>query len=116
MGAGWIVKGIDTRHTIYKNPANGAKAPVPRHAEIDNCLARKICQELGITQSADGPRSRYRFRMDSCHHRVAVTYRDFHDPETVLPGLPGPRVLSARRRGQLDRHHCGPAARHPAVP
>jgi hypothetical protein len=37
------------RHTIYANPANGAKAPVPRHAEIDNRLARKICQQLAIT-------------------------------------------------------------------
>jgi len=36
------------RHTIYKNPASGAKAPVPRHAEIENRLARKICQQLGI--------------------------------------------------------------------
>lgn len=30
------------------NPATGAKAPVPRHAEIDNRLARKICDQLGI--------------------------------------------------------------------
>jgi mRNA interferase HicA len=37
-----------SRHTIYTNPANGAKAPVPRHAEIDNRLARKICQQLSI--------------------------------------------------------------------
>jgi len=37
------------RHTIYSNPANGAMAPVPRHAEIDNRLARKICQQLAIT-------------------------------------------------------------------
>lgn len=38
-----------SRHTIFANPANGAKAPVPRHAEIDNRLARKICQQLAIT-------------------------------------------------------------------
>jgi mRNA interferase HicA len=36
------------RHSIYGNPANGAKAPVPRHAEIDNRLAQKICQQLAI--------------------------------------------------------------------
>ena len=36
------------RHTIYTNPANGAKAPIPRHGEIDNRLARKICGQLGI--------------------------------------------------------------------
>jgi len=38
------------RHTIYTNPTNGAKAPVPRHAEIDNRLARKICRRLAIGQ------------------------------------------------------------------
>jgi mRNA interferase HicA len=36
------------RHTIYTNPATGAKAPVPRHAEIDNRLARKICRQLNV--------------------------------------------------------------------
>jgi mRNA interferase HicA len=36
------------RHSIYANPANGAKAPVPRHAEVDNRLAQKICQQLAI--------------------------------------------------------------------
>jgi mRNA interferase HicA len=36
------------RHSIFSNPATGAKAPVPRHSEIDNRLARKICQELAI--------------------------------------------------------------------
>jgi mRNA interferase HicA len=36
------------RHTIYTNPVNGAKTSVPRHTEIDNRLARKICQQLGI--------------------------------------------------------------------
>jgi len=38
-----------SRHTIYANPASGTKAPVPRHAEIDNRLARLICQQLAIT-------------------------------------------------------------------
>ena len=37
-----------TRHTIYKNPANGNKTSVPRHMEVDNRLARKICKQLGI--------------------------------------------------------------------
>ncbi len=36
------------KHTIYTNPANDAKAPVPRHAEIDNRLARKVCQQLSV--------------------------------------------------------------------
>jgi mRNA interferase HicA len=38
----------DGRHAIYENPANGAKAPVPRHAEIENRPARKICHQLSI--------------------------------------------------------------------
>lgn len=36
------------RHTIDTNPASGAKAPVPRHAEIDNRLARRICKQLAV--------------------------------------------------------------------
>ena len=36
------------RHSIYKNPANGKKTSVPRHMEVDNRLARKICKQLGI--------------------------------------------------------------------
>jgi mRNA interferase HicA len=36
------------RHTIYKSPVNDANVPVPRHAEIENRLARKICQQLAI--------------------------------------------------------------------
>lgn len=37
-----------TRHSIYKNPANGKKTSVPRHMEIDNRLARTVCKQLGI--------------------------------------------------------------------
>jgi len=36
------------RHSIYENPATGAKAPVPRHSEIDNRLALKVCRELEV--------------------------------------------------------------------
>jgi mRNA interferase HicA len=38
------------RHSTYSNPTSGAKAPVPRHTEIDNRLARKICGQLGVPQ------------------------------------------------------------------
>lgn len=37
-----------SRHSIYENPQNGRKAPIPRHMEIDNRLARKICIQLEI--------------------------------------------------------------------
>jgi mRNA interferase HicA len=45
---GCILSREGGRHSIFSNPATGAKAPVPRHAEIDNRLARKICDQLGI--------------------------------------------------------------------
>ncbi len=35
-------------HTIYINPKNGKKAPVPRHTEIDDVLAKKICRQLEV--------------------------------------------------------------------
>jgi mRNA interferase HicA len=35
------------RHSIYWNPANNKTSAVPRHGEIANLLARKICQDLG---------------------------------------------------------------------
>jgi predicted RNA binding protein YcfA (HicA-like mRNA interferase family) len=37
-----------TRHSIYMNAASGKKTSVPRHTEIDNRLARKICKQLGV--------------------------------------------------------------------
>jgi hypothetical protein len=36
------------RHSIFINPVNKLKAPVPRHAEIDNRLAVKICRQLAV--------------------------------------------------------------------
>jgi hypothetical protein len=36
------------RHSIYRNPANVRCAAVPRHREIKETTARKICDELEI--------------------------------------------------------------------
>ncbi len=36
------------RHSIYRNAATGKRTSVPRHGEIDNLTARKICKQLGI--------------------------------------------------------------------
>lgn len=36
------------RHDIYLNPATGQKQPVPRHAEIDDMLAKHIKKYLGL--------------------------------------------------------------------
>ncbi len=35
-------------HTIYKNPANGRMTSIPRHREIKQQLAKKICDDLNI--------------------------------------------------------------------
>jgi predicted RNA binding protein YcfA (HicA-like mRNA interferase family) len=36
------------KHSIYKNPNNGVMTAVPRHREIKEFLARKICDDLRI--------------------------------------------------------------------
>lgn len=35
-------------HTIYKNIASGKLTSIPRHREIKDNLAKKICDDLGI--------------------------------------------------------------------
>ncbi|MCG8450068.1 MAG: type II toxin-antitoxin system HicA family toxin [Pirellulales bacterium] len=35
-------------HSWWGNPVNGQRSAVPRHKEISNVLARKICRDLGI--------------------------------------------------------------------
>ena len=35
-------------HSIYVNRAAGKTSTVPRHTEINDYLARKICRDLGI--------------------------------------------------------------------
>ncbi|MCX6349019.1 MAG: type II toxin-antitoxin system HicA family toxin [Candidatus Aureabacteria bacterium] len=37
-----------SRHDIYANPHKGRKAPIPRHPEIKDSLARLIKRQLGI--------------------------------------------------------------------
>ena len=36
------------RHSIFVNRALGRTSSVPRHAEINDDLAKKICKDLGI--------------------------------------------------------------------
>jgi mRNA interferase HicA len=36
------------RHTVYVNRQAQRSSTVPRHAEIPDRLARKICKDLGI--------------------------------------------------------------------
>jgi mRNA interferase HicA len=36
------------RHSWWGNPANGRRTSVPRHGEISDLLARKICRDLQV--------------------------------------------------------------------
>ena len=36
------------RHSWWHNPASNRRSAVPRHAEIDDRLARKICKDLDV--------------------------------------------------------------------
>jgi mRNA interferase HicA len=36
------------KHSWWGNPANARRTAVPRHNEIGDILARKICRDLGI--------------------------------------------------------------------
>jgi mRNA interferase HicA len=38
----------DGPHTVVRNPNNGAQASIPRHREIKNPTARRICKQLDI--------------------------------------------------------------------
>jgi predicted RNA binding protein YcfA (HicA-like mRNA interferase family) len=37
-------------HSIYENMQTKQRAPVPRHREIPDPLARSICRQLGIPE------------------------------------------------------------------
>ena len=47
-GYGCVLFREGGRHSIYKNMANGNMAAIPRHREIKENLARKICDDLGV--------------------------------------------------------------------
>ncbi|MGH7902010.1 MAG: type II toxin-antitoxin system HicA family toxin [Thermodesulfobacteriota bacterium] len=36
------------RHSWWQNPSQNKRSAVPRHNEIDDNLARKICNDLGV--------------------------------------------------------------------
>ncbi len=38
------------KHSLFVNPANNQTSAVPRHREINEFLARKICRDLGIAE------------------------------------------------------------------
>jgi hypothetical protein len=38
------------KHSIVRNILNNKVSSIPRHLEIDNYLARKICRDLDISE------------------------------------------------------------------
>ena len=48
LGHGCILLREGGRHSWWGNPALRKRSAVPRHAEINEHLARKKCRELGI--------------------------------------------------------------------
>jgi mRNA interferase HicA len=37
-----------SRHSWWWNPGQNKRSAVPRHNEVDNDLAKKICRDLGV--------------------------------------------------------------------
>lgn len=38
------------RHSWWHNPALNRRGAVPRHTEVNEILARKICRDLGVPE------------------------------------------------------------------
>jgi len=47
---GCVLKRESGSHSIWLNPINGQQESVPRHTEVANHLARKICRGLSIPE------------------------------------------------------------------
>jgi mRNA interferase HicA len=46
--AGCVFVRHGKRHDLYRNPANGQQAPVPRHRDIAESLCEAIRKQLGL--------------------------------------------------------------------
>jgi hypothetical protein len=49
---GCYLKREGRAHSLWCNPQTGAVEAVPRHTEIPNGLARKICRNLSVPEVA----------------------------------------------------------------
>jgi len=38
------------KHSVFWNPRTGQTSTIPRHTEIVDVLARKICRDLGVPE------------------------------------------------------------------
>ncbi|MBM4094572.1 MAG: addiction module toxin, HicA family [Planctomycetes bacterium] len=50
---GCVLKREGAAHSLWLNSATGAVQAVPRHAEIPDRLAHRICRGLGISRPGD---------------------------------------------------------------
>jgi predicted RNA binding protein YcfA (HicA-like mRNA interferase family) len=37
------------KHTVYYHPETKQTSTIPRHTEVDDFLAKKICKDLGVS-------------------------------------------------------------------
>ena len=51
---GCVLKREGRSHSLWTNPSNGNVEAVPRHTEVPNVLARKICRGLGVAEVGSG--------------------------------------------------------------
>ncbi len=47
---GCILKWEGAAHSLWINPQTGAVEAIPRHTEVKNLLARKICRGLSVPE------------------------------------------------------------------
>jgi len=47
-GAGCELLREGSNHSWWHNPAQNRRSAIPRHTEISNILANKICKDLGV--------------------------------------------------------------------
>jgi len=45
---GCHLKREGSSHSLWANPRTGSVEAIPRHGEIPNLLARKVCRGLGV--------------------------------------------------------------------
>ncbi len=45
---GCVVRSEGKEHSLWENPQTGHAEAVPRHVEVSNLLAKRICRELSI--------------------------------------------------------------------
>ena len=48
QGCGCELLREGSRHSWWWNPDQNRRSAIPRHQEIDDILAKKICKDLGI--------------------------------------------------------------------